>query len=478
MPAASPDYHKKWQAFSAVAIGVFLSTVDGSIVNIILPTLVKTFQTDFAIIQWVVVGYLLTVTTLMISFGRLADILGKKPLYTTGFIIFTIGSGLCAISPSVYWLIGFRVLQAIGAAMIMGLGMAIATEAFPKSERGKALGMIGSIVSVGIIIGPALGGLILNVTTWHWVFIVNVPVGVIGIYIVLKYVPHSKPTGHQKFDYLGALTFFISIISLLLALTFGQTIGFSHPSVLILSMIWFLFLIIFITIEYKSNYPMIDLKIFENTIFSVNLSTGFIAFIAVSGIMILLPFYLENILDLDILIVGLLLGVIPVMLGVISPISGILSDHYGSRRIAFFGLLVLIGGYAAISTLNENTTIWVYILCIAPMGIGMGLFQSPNNSAIMGAVSRDKLGVTSGLLSVSRTLGQTVGIATMGAFWSFRTLSYHQGSTIISATSAAKNHQVKGLQEMLWLITFLIFIALILHLIGWYKESKFKQQIR
>jgi len=223
---------------------------------------------------------------------------------------------------------------------------------------------------------------------------------------------------------------------------------------------------------------MIDLKIFQSTIFSVNLSTGFIAFIAVSGFMILLPFYLENILGLDILIVGLLLGVIPVMLGIVSPISGILSDHYGSRRIVFFGLLVLVGGYIAISTLNENTRIWVYILCVAPMGIGMGLFQSPNNSAIMGAVSRDKLGVTSGLLSVSRTLGQTVGIATMGAFWSFRTLSYHQGTAIISATSAAKRHQIKGLQEMLWLITFLIFVALILHLLGWYNEFKLKKTIQ
>jgi EmrB/QacA subfamily drug resistance transporter len=481
MQTASPDYNKKWQVFLAVAMGIFLATVDGSIVNIILPTLVKTFKTDFAIIQWVVVGYLLTVTTLMITIGRLADILGKKPLYTAGFIIFTLGSGLCAFSPSVFWLIAFRVLQALGAAMIMALGMAIVTEAFPGKERGKALGMIGSIVSIGIIIGPALGGLILSITTWHWVFIVNIPVGIFGVYIVLKFVPNSQPTGNQKFDYLGAITFFISVISLLLALTFGQTSGFSHPSVLILSVTWFLFLIVFIYIEYQSDYPMIDLKIFQNTIFSVNLSNAFITFIAVSGLFFLFPFYLENILGLEIFLVGLLLGVVPIMLGIVSPISGILSDRYGSRRIAFLGLLVLVGGYAAISTLNENTTIWVYILCVLPMGIGMGLFQSPNNSAIMGAVSRDKLGVTSGLLSVSRTLGQTVGIATLGAFWSFRTLKYQGGTTNISATSAAKVHQVKGLQEMSWLITTLIALALILHLVGWYREfniEKSKNKIK
>ena len=161
------DFSKKWYVLSAVGMGVFLATIDGSIVNISLPTLVTSFQTDFALVQWVVLSYLLTVTTLMLGVGRLADIYGKKPIYTAGFIIFTIGSVLCGLSPAIYTLIGFRVLQAVGASMIMALGMAIVTEAFPKSERGRALGISGTIVSVGIAVGPTLGGLIVQHLSWH-----------------------------------------------------------------------------------------------------------------------------------------------------------------------------------------------------------------------------------------------------------------------------------------------------------------------
>src|SRR5512134_2717549 len=182
MTASSPtiDYSRKWYVLSAVGTGVFLATIDGSIVNISLPTLVSSFQTDFALVQWVVLAYLLTVTTLMLGVGRLADIYGKKPIYTAGFIVFTVGSVLCGLSSTIYALIGFRILQAIGAAMIMALGMAITTEAFPPSERGRALGISGTIVSVGIAIGPTLGGLIVKNLYWHWIYFVSLPVGVIG----------------------------------------------------------------------------------------------------------------------------------------------------------------------------------------------------------------------------------------------------------------------------------------------------------
>jgi EmrB/QacA subfamily drug resistance transporter len=265
MTSSSPtiDYSQKWHVLSAVGMGVFLATIDGSIVNISLPTLVSSFQTDFALVQWVVLAYLLTVTTLMLGVGRLADIYGKKPIYTTGFIVFTVGSVLCGLSPTIYNLIGFRVLQAVGAAMIMALGMAITTEAFPPSERGRALGISGTIVSVGIAVGPTLGGLIVKNLSWHWIFFVNLPVGIIGTWLVVRYVPAFKPPGGQRFDYPGALTLFASLLSLLLALTLGQRNGFGDRTVLLLAGAWIFFLVTFIFIELRTDQPMIDLRLFR-----------------------------------------------------------------------------------------------------------------------------------------------------------------------------------------------------------------------
>ena len=177
------DYTRKWYVMAAVAMGIFLATIDSSIVNIALPTLVRELNTDFATIQWVVLVYLLTISTLILSFGKLGDIIGKKSVYATGFVVFTLGSILCGLSATVFWLVFFRVVQAIGATMILALGMAIVNEAFPPRERGKALGISGSIVSVGIVLGPTLGGLIIDAWSWNWIFFVNIPVGIIGILI-------------------------------------------------------------------------------------------------------------------------------------------------------------------------------------------------------------------------------------------------------------------------------------------------------
>jgi multidrug resistance protein len=187
----------------------------------------------------------------MLSIGRVADIVGKKSIYMLGFIVFTVGSALCGLALSVYWLIAFRVVQAVGAAMVMALGAAILTEAFPPEERGKAMGMIGAIVSVGIVVGPALGGVIIGALSWRWIFYVNLPVGVLGTILVARNVPDFKPTGQQRFDYWGALTLCLSLLSLLLGLTFGQQQGFFKPVVGLMIGLWLLMLIVFIQIEKK-----------------------------------------------------------------------------------------------------------------------------------------------------------------------------------------------------------------------------------
>ena len=469
------DYSRKWYVLSAVGMGVFLATIDGSIVNISLPTLVSSFQTDFALVQWVVLAYLLTVTTLMLGVGRLADIYGKKPIYTAGFIIFTIGSVLCGLSPSIYTLIGFHVLQALGAAMIMALGMAITTEAFPPSERGRALGITGTIVSVGIAVGPTLGGLIVKNLSWHWIFFVNLPIGIIGTFMVVRYVPAFRPAGGQRFDYWGALTLCISLLSLLVALTLGQRAGFGDRAVLLLIGSWIVFLATFIFIELRTEQPMIDLRLFRNSLFSVSLTTGFIIFICLSGTLILMPFYAENVLGYDPQQTGLLMATVPVALGIIAPISGNLSDRFGSRPITVAGLAVLTVGFLAVSSLDAETTTLGYVLRFLPVGLGIGMFQSPNNSAIMGAAPRDRLGIASGMLAVTRTLGQTTGIAVLGALWAGQVFK-NAGEVIAGgATAAPVAAQVFALRETFVIVSVLIFLALLLSIWGLREERKSKQ---
>jgi EmrB/QacA subfamily drug resistance transporter len=466
------DYRRKWQVMAAVAMGVFLATIDGSIVNVALPTLVRAFHTEFAVVQWVVLAYLLTVTTLMLSMGRLGDMIGKKPVYATGFVIFTFGSVLCGLAPTIYWLIGFRVLQAVGAAMMMALGTAIVTEAFPPSERGRALGIIGSLVSVGIVVGPVLGGILIGALSWRWIFFVNLPIGVIGGLMVSRFVPNLKPAGGQRFDYSGAFTLFVSLTALLLAMTLGQRIGFTETLSLSLFAIWLTFLVIFVGIEWKSSQPMIDLSLFQNRLFSINLVTGFVTFVSIAGTIILMPFFLENVLGYDPRSVGMLLAIVPVAMGITAPIAGSLSDRLGTRSITVVGLLMLLAGYYAVSTLNTQTGGLGYVARFLPIGVGMGIFQSPNNSAIMGAAPRTRLGVASGLLSITRTLGQTTGIATLGALWASR-VAYRSGDVLKGGTTAAPPAiQAAGLQDTFLVVMILIGLALMLGVWGLVQERR------
>ena len=469
------DYNRKWYVMAAVAMGIFLATIDSSIVNIALPTLVRELNTDFATIQWVVLVYLLTLATLILSFGRLGDMVGKKPVYATGFVVFTLGSILCGLSATVSWLIFFRVVQAIGATMVLALGMAIVTEAFPPRERGMALGISGSIVSVGIVLGPTLGGLIIDAWSWNWIFFVNIPVGIIGILMVLQFIPDIKPAGEQRFDLLGALALFISVLSFLLALTFGQGIGFVTIRILALFATGALFLILFVLIELRVEQPMIDLRLFNNKFFTTSLITGFLTFIAISGTIILIPFYLENVLGYNTRQIGLLLAAVPIAMGIVAPIAGSLSDRFGTRPIAVIGLSILLVGYYGLSKLHVQTSTFEYLLRFLPIGLGMGIFSSPNNSTIMGTAPRERLGIVSGILAVNRTLGQMTGIAVLGAIWASRVIAYNGSSVEGGTTNAEPIYQVAGLNDTFSVAVVVILAALSLSIWSYIQDRREKK---
>ncbi len=465
------DFSRKWQVLISVSFGVFLATIDSSIVNISLPTLERDLHTSFASVQWVVLAYLLTITVLLPGIGRLADIVGKKSLYLAGFGIFTLGSLLCGLSRQVEWLIVFRVVQAMGAAFLMALGPALLAEGFPPEERGRALGFNGLAVSMGIIIGPTLGGIILKNLGWHWIFFVNIPVVLIAIPIAIHSLPNSTRKTGERFDFLGAGMLLVCLVALLFGLTYSQDNGFLSAPSLLLFAAFIIFLWLFIRIEKSVTQPLIDLSLFNNMLFSVNLITGLLTFIASTGTVFLIPFYLQNVLGYDPEFSGILMAVFPIMLGITGPLSGWLSDRFGFRLLTIIGLATLALSYFNLSNLSTQTSWQNFLILYMPIGLGMGLFQSPNNSAILGTASSERLGVVSGLLAITRTLGQTSGIAIMGTLWTALVFQF-SGVLSVGATSAPIDYQVIGLHYIFIIMGCLLSAGTLISLLAWRRERK------
>ncbi|ACK72079.1 drug resistance transporter, EmrB/QacA subfamily [Gloeothece citriformis PCC 7424] len=469
----NPSPNDKWWAMLGIGVGVFMLTIDTSIVNIALPTLVKVFKTNFATVQLVVVSYLLVLTALVLGAARLGDMLGKKKLYLIGIIIFTISSLLCGLAPSIWLLIIFRIIQGFGAVFMSGLGPAIITEVFPRSERGRALGIIGAVVSIGIAIGPSIGGLLIGVSGWRTIFLVNVPIGIIATFIVIKFVPFSPITStRQRFDWLGTVVITLTLTCFIIGMTRGQEQGFGNPISLTLFLMTVISLIAFVVIENKLRQPMLDLSILKNGRLSLSLIAAVIVFIVVGGFVFILPFFLELVLNYTPQQTGLLLAVSPILGGIVAPFSGSLSDRFGQRIISLIGLLLMIVGCLLVSRFNAQLTDLGYILYIAPFGIGFGMFQSPNNSAILGSVSRERLGITSGLLSLSRTLGQTTGVPLLGSIFDSLTQRKVEPGNSFSLTSAPPSALVFGFEKTLILSAiFLLVAAILLVFIGRMKRS-------
>lgn len=418
------DYAQKWWALAAVGSGVLLSTIDGSIVNISLGTLVSAFDSNLNVVEWVVLAYLLTITCLLLLMGRLGDMFGKRRVYTVGFVLFTVASVLCGLAPTIGALIGFRALQAIGAAMIQSVGPALLVTAFPPKERGTALGAIGSFVALGILIGPALGGLLLRYVGWQSIFFVNIPVGIVGIWLTLRSVaPDKLASQGQTFDLVGAGLLMAALFGLLLALTEGPIWGWADPRVLGLLVLFLAAAVGFVVWELRSRHPMINLAMFRSGPFSLNLLAGLILFLGLSFNLLLTPLFLQFVYGFDLQTTGLSLMALPIVLSLVSPLSGRLSDRIGPRILTVSGLLITAVALLGISVTRETTPLWQMIGFLMLLGAGVGLFQSPNNSTVLGNAPPEALGVASGLLAVVRTLGQTAGIAVAGAILTSQVLA-------------------------------------------------------
>ncbi len=415
LPAATRGIETKWLILAAVMLGSFMGPVDGSIVNTVLPDITRYFKTDIAIAQWVPTIYLLTISCLILLYGRLGDMVGYKKVFMAGLASFVVASILCGVSQSIWMLIVFRGLQGFAAGMMMSVGIAIVTAAFPPFERGRALGIYAVSIAAGLGLGPTLGGLIAQYSSWHYVFFVNVPIGIAALIWGSRVIPKSITEPGQKLDAAGAITALIFLSSLLLFANRGETWGWASAGSIALVGTAVVFGALFTWIERTSTQPMLNLSLFNNRRFRYASLSTLLSFVALYSIVFLTPFYLLFVLHFSILKVGLALIASPLATMFVAPLSGAMSDRFGTRIFAVAGMCIAAAGLYLMSGLTASDNVWDVVWRLIVIGIGMGMFQSPNNSEIMGSVPPWHLGIASGIIAAMRNVGMVLGIAVAGA---------------------------------------------------------------
>ncbi|MEZ4683631.1 MAG: MFS transporter [Caldilineaceae bacterium] len=374
---------------------------------------------------------------LLPSIGRWGDLVGRRRVFMQGQLLFVIGTTLCAAAVDIPWLVGFRILQAVGSAMMMGIGIAIITETWPAAQRGMALGIASGCIASGAIAGPLIGGFLLEALSWRWLFLFNVPIGLFSLLVVWRVVPRlAAGSRGERFDIAGAVAIGGALLCFSFALTLGQDVGYGSPWILGLIAGALLFAVVFIRIEQYVTHPMVDLSLFRDTAFAVNMVSALVIFSVISGVMVVIPFYLEFVLGQSQRMMGILMSVLPLAYVTSTPLSGILSDRVGTRPMIGLGLGLAALGMGLTAQLDVDSSLWQFVCYLVPMGLGIGAFNTPNTSAVMGSVPRAQLGVASSLLSETRTLGQAAGVAILGSFFAFRLQTYGgAGMTVDQATA-------------------------------------------
>ncbi|MFZ0534671.1 MAG: MFS transporter [Anaerolineales bacterium] len=427
---AGLDTTQKWGVLVAIGIGTFMTALDTSVVNTVLPVIGQNFNEAISNVEWVVTIYLLVLSGLLLSFGRLGDMRGHKTIYLSGFGIFILGSLFSGIAPNVDLLIAFRGLQALGAAMLAANSPAILTKSFPVQQRGQALGLQATMTYLGLTVGPSLGGWLASLFSWRVVFYINLPVGLAAIWLSSRFIPSD--TSHQQaeqFDYPGAITFLMGLGSLLLGLNQGVEWGWNSIPILALLLSAVILLSLFIYIEGHVKHPMLDLSLFKQLPFTMTTASAVINYIGVYSSIFLMPFYLIQGRGFSPAQAGLILTAQPVIMALIAPISGTLSDRIGTRIPAVFGMAVLSAGLYFLSRLTAQSSIESMMLALAIVGLGTGAFISPNNSALMGSAPKSRQGIAAGILATSRNFGMVLGVGIAGAIF---TTVLNYGSTGVS----------------------------------------------
>ncbi len=432
---------QKWKNFIIISFGIFMSTLDGSILNIANPVIANNFSVTIDAVKWVTSSYMMMITASLIFFGRLGDKAGSHRIYTWGFLFFTLGSLCCSLSPSLSLLILSRVFQGIGASMLMATGMGIISNSFPPHERGKALGLSGTIVGIGNMAGPSLGGLILAHFSWHTIFLINIPFGVAAIILAMRFL-EDQPKNPEiiGFDLPGIAVFSVSVLLLITSLSGSEGLKVS----LLLSFL--LFAIFFCYLEKRSQHPMLDFSLFRVKPFVYGNIMALAVYMIQTSMFFLMPFYMETLLKLPSTTTGLLMTTLPVTMAIVAPLAGTLSDKIGSPKILSLSFLILTIAYIVMANLSDKISFLHIGLGLVLVGAGSSMFGSPNNSSILGSIPREKAGYAGGFIATTRNLGFAIGISASASLFTYIqleaqktvafTLAYVKGIHIVYLVAA------------------------------------------
>ncbi|MFV0557842.1 MAG: MFS transporter [Enterococcus sp.] len=463
----------RWWILVSVSLFTFMGTLDGSIVNIALPTMSQELGIPMNQAEWIVSIYLMVVCACLLLFGKIGDSFGKIKIFRMGMAIFILGSLLCGFNHSLGFLLFARMIQALGASMTMATNTGIITEVFPWQERGRALGSIGAFVSLGAIAGPGIGGLILAQFSWSYIFWINVPIGLLTMLIGLKFLPKDVTMNGEKIDFKGFFTFALAILTFFGGVFLGQEQGFFHLVPLSLFGVALISFVSFLAVEKKVASPMVRFDIFSNKIFSLSLFTALLIFSSNFFVNVILPFYLQNARGLSTSLAGLLMMVFPLLMVIGAPISGFLTDKIGPQILVLLGLGLLSLTQLLYMFMNQTTSVWYFVIVTGVMGIGNALFQSPNNTMVMSSVSRDKLGLAGSMNSFARNLGMVIGIATATTVL-YSAMSHAMGERVTTYVSERPDIFIYGMKITFFVSFLLCFSAFCLTIWRMKKQANFK----
>jgi EmrB/QacA subfamily drug resistance transporter len=409
--ASRPTAH--WWTVATVCVGAFMGQLDASVVSLAFPTLKHDFHATLGAVQWVGLSYLLVLVALVPAVGRYADMVGRKLLYTYGFVVFIVGSALCGLAPSLPLLDGFRALQGLGAAMLQANSVAIIALAVPRERLGRAIGIQGAAQALGLSLGPAVGGLLIAAGGWRLIFWINVPAGIVGTIAGWYLIPRSRELQQRvRFDWSGLALFVPVLSALLLALSYGNELGWSSDVVLVSLVVAVLLGVAFVRAERRASAPMIDPGLFSRIAFSAGIASGLLSYLVLFGSLFVTPFFLEVDRGLSPGATGTLLTALPVALGLVAPLAGRAADTLGARRLTVAGMLISAAALTLLALQRGATS--SIALELALLGVGLGLFTPANNAAIMGAAPRAQAGSASGVLNMTRGLGTSLGLSLTG----------------------------------------------------------------
>lgn len=419
MEMSVPASVNKWLVLAVVGVGGFMASLNSASLIIILPTLQQDLHTQLINIFWVLLAYTLASAILLLTVGRMADLWGNKRIYLWGYAVFGLGSVLSAVAMNVQVLIAARFVQGVGGALLTANSSAIITHTFPRRELGRALGVTSMVYAVGTTLGPIVGGVLTDAINWRWAFWVNVPIAVAGLLLALFFLHNEvgtrEVTGGERLDLPGAGLLAISFATLLYFVSFGPMYGWTARVMLISAAACVVTTALFFWRQLVVRHPLLELRLFRNRLFAMaNFSAAF-ATMGMISVLFLLPFYLEDVLHYSLFMSAVLLTPYPVTMLIVSPLSGYLSDRFGSRFLGTIGMALAALSLLSLSTLTLHSAYGPIALRLVLLGLGMGLFQSPNNSAVMSAVPGGRRGVASAVLGTMRNLGMMLGIGIIGA---------------------------------------------------------------